>query len=202
MKALCVLSLSLAFLMGCSAAATRGAVEPEPEPWTEFSQGRMILSAPLGWSDVTQPREGQGESFSIIELRNQDRQELTILHPHGNSQAAQQAYLSTYMRFAILAAVSEQQPGAFVEDGIQSIAVTDPAEMTSAPGAYMYVVTLQLTNGVTEVSRQVFMFIDPTDESTALLVSTTMPTAEGEEFPAEVFEIVRTLRYAEPASAE
>jgi len=194
MRALSV--LALAFLLGCGAATQRGVAEPEP--WTEFTQGRITVSAPPGWSDVTQPREGQGVHFSLVQLQNETGHILVVMHPHGNAEAAQQAFLSTYMRSAIMAAVAQQQPGALAEHGIQSMSITDPEGMTSIPGAYMYMITTELTDGTTEENRLVFMFTDPNDESTALLVSTTMPAAEGEEFPAQAIEIVRTMQYAAP----
>jgi len=189
-------ALSLVFLLGCGAAVSRPSTVAPAQ--TEFisRDGRLTMSAPTGWEEPLQVTESEPNlPYSAISLVNQQRQNITVLHPHGSVEYAERVFLSNYMRAALMAAVATAQPEMLEQLEIQSMTVTDPVQLEGTEGAYIYMITTVELDGTVEENRILMMLLRPPDMSTTILVSTTVPAGEGETFPAEVLEIVRTLRY-------
>ncbi len=187
--------LSLVFMLGCGAAANQhGNTTPEGPPPVVLTTDCLEVTAPAGWSVQPGPRTTEQEDYSSVALVNEQGRELAILHPHGDVEYADSVFLNNYMRTSMLAAMSIENPDMLAE-GITSFRVSELAEVEEIRNGYMYVISITLQDGNSENNLILLMPLVPEDVDTTVLVSVTSGADEGEEFLAEVLEIVRSLRY-------
>ncbi|MFH1047955.1 MAG: hypothetical protein V1738_06675 [Patescibacteria group bacterium] len=193
--------------LGCGCAATQAPTVEAPaavQP-SVFTSECLEVTAPPGWqlakAETIRPtpediNAGQAYgTFSGMLLQRDQTHDITILHPHGDSEMADAMFATTFVSLAVQARAVQANPEAAAADGIVSMTVTPPIEMTGVSEAYLYTAAMEETNG--NVVRGWFLLLplDPADDASYIVVNTNVPPADGEEYSSEVLDIVRTLRF-------
>lgn len=189
-------ALSLVFLLvGCGAATTRNTTPEEPTPPVTLTAGCLTVTAPAGWFVQDGPLTEEQDEYSSLAIVNGRGHEIAILHPHGSAEFAERTFLVIYMRAAILEAAAAQEPEV-LREGVTSFTVSEQVEEANGiPNGYLYVITVTMDDGTSEVNHVLMMPLVPQDITSTILVSTTVPAGEGEIFPAVALQVARTLRY-------
>jgi hypothetical protein len=162
----------------------------------------LEVTAPDGWSlhssethrtQIIAGGQSVAVTYSVMRLRHESGREITLMHPHGTGAYAEAAFRISYLRVTQMLA-SRGFPAFLATRGIASMQVGNPASVSAVPGGRMFIITTTEQDGTVEHGRVMIMPLDRDDPDSRIMVSTNVPAADDEQFPAEALEIVRSLR--------
>jgi len=196
--------LPLVAMVGCLAGTHRVAT-PEVE-WNSFQSEGIEISAPLGWSKTEEFSEAflqSSKNASSIVLKNTNGNVIVVTHPRSSELDFRSDFMAGHLLFGMMADALVRDPRLRERLQIESFTVGEIQPLGDGDRLSAVYRMIFVEKGGTRIeTSNLYLVLRPPDESSAFIVATNVPPAEGELFPAEVLAIVRTVRYNPPAEPE